>query len=111
SQYDDVWDEGSACEGFEYVDYDPYLTLNPGEIFEITFQAEVTLTASGSYYDEVFVRIDDYSDNWIYSYPAAGVTVPQYDLQGETLNSILRAAAMLSPDGHWWRSWHWHSHR
>ena len=108
---DPVWGVDGLCSGYPYADYDPYLELQPGEIFEVVFQASVTLVASGSYYDEVFVRINDewgwWEDDWVYSWPTGGVTVPQYDLQAETLNSILRAAAMLSPDGFWWRSWHW----
>ena len=112
---DPVWSIGGVCAGYPYADYSPYLELQPGEIFEIVFQATVTLSASGSYYDEVFVRISSegwgWWDNWLYSWPTGGVTVPQYDLQAETLHSVLRAAAMLSPDGFWWRSWHWWRHR
>jgi len=114
-QDDPIWDTGGLCHGYEYVDYSPCLMLQPGETLEIVFQARVTLVASGSYYDEVFVRIENewhgHQEDWLYSWPTGGVTVPQYDLQGQTLNSILRAAAMLSPDGHWWRSWHWWRHR
>ncbi len=113
-QSDPVWNIGSLCNGYPYADYSPYLQLQPGEIFEIVFQATITLTASGSYYNEVFVRIedDDYGDDdWLYSWPTGEVTVPQYDLKAETLSSVLRAAAMLSPDGFWWRSWHWWRHR
>jgi len=112
---DPVWSIGGLCSGYSYTDYNPYLELQPGEIFEMVSQAEVTLNASGSYYDEVFVRINDewgwWEDDWVYSWPTGGVTVPQYDLQAETLHSVLRAAAMLSPDGFWWRSWHWWWHR
>jgi hypothetical protein len=114
-QDDPVWNEGSLCEGYEYVDYDPYLLLHPGEIFEIVFQARGTLTYSGSYFNEVFVKIyegDWYEeDEWIYSWPTGTVIVPQYDLQAETLNSVLRANAMLGPEGHWWRSWNWWKRR
>jgi hypothetical protein len=48
-------------------------------------------------------------DEWkyVYSWPTGGVIVPQYDLEAETLSSILRANAMLDEDGFWWRSWHW----
>jgi hypothetical protein len=118
AQDDPLWDKGGVGEGYPYTgsdpyDYDPYLELQPGEIFQIVFQATVTLDASGSYYDEVFVRIgeDYWDDNWIYSWPTGEVSVPQYDLQAQTLNSILRASAMLQPNGYWWRSWHWHWHR
>jgi hypothetical protein len=118
AQDDPLWDKGGVGEGYPYTgsdpyDYDPYLELQPGEIFQIVFQATVTLDASGSYYDEVFVRIgeDYWDDNWIYSWPTGEVSVPQYDLQAQTLNSILRASAMLQPNGYWWRSWHWHGHR
>ncbi len=113
NQSDPVWNIGSLCQGYPFADYDPYLELQPGETFEIVFQATVTLSASGSYYDEVFVRInEDYYDNdWLYSWPTGEVSVPQYDLQSETLHSILRANAMLTRTGHWWRSWHWWRHR
>jgi hypothetical protein len=108
---DPVFDEGGVCEDYEWADYNPYLLLSPGEIFEITFQASGTLTYSGSYYNEVFVHIDNnWYEGWLYSWPTGSVIVPQYDLQAETLNSILRANAMLSPEGHWWRSWHWWWH-
>jgi hypothetical protein len=110
---DDVWDDGGLCEDYSRGNYDPYLELQPGEIFQVVFQATVTLTASGSYYDEVFVRIsDEYygADDWVYSWPTGGVMVPQYDIMAETLNSILRANALLTPQGHWWRSWHWKRH-
>ncbi|MDD5082135.1 MAG: hypothetical protein PHU08_02050 [Dehalococcoidales bacterium] len=113
---DPVWGIGGVCAGKPYADYDPYLLLQPGEIFEVVFQATVTLSASGSYYNEVFVKInedddEEYDDDeWLYSWPVAGVTVPQYDLQAETLSSILRAAAKLSSDGRWDRIWHWWKH-
>jgi hypothetical protein len=118
SEGDSVWDRceagGSdgACYLFPYHDYNPTLVLQPGEIFEIVFQAEGTLTYSGTYMNEVFVKIDeggywDQDDEWIYSWPTGTVIVPQYDLQAETLNSVLRANALLSPQGHWWRSWFW----
>jgi hypothetical protein len=113
SASDDVWDDGGLCEDYSRGNYDPYLELQPGEIFQVVFQATVTLTASGSYYDEVFVRIsDEYygADDWVYSWPTGGVMVPQYDIMAETLNSILRANALLTPQGHWWRSWHWKRH-
>lgn len=115
---DPLWDPGGVGAGYPNADYanDAFLEIQPGETLEIVFQAAVTLTASGTYYDEVFVKIDDEdagggNDAWLYGYPAAGATVPQYDIQAETLNSILRAAAMLQNDGHWWRSWHWKDHR
>ncbi len=107
---DYVWDPGALCDGYPYNDYNPYLELQPGEIFEIVFQASGTLTYSGSYFNEVFVRIDYpglYGDDWLYSWPTGTVIVPQYDLQAETLNSILRANALLSELGHWWRSYDW----
>ena len=113
--YDDVWDGGNFCGTFQYADYNPYILLAPGETLEVTFQADVDLSASGSYYNEVYVLIDPGyyyfdDDEWLYSWPTGGVTVPQYDLQAETLNSLLRANASLSPDGFWWRSWHWWWH-
>jgi len=114
---DYVWDPGQFCAGYPFVDFadDGYLLLEPGQIFEITFQAEGTLTYSGSYFNEVFVKIYDGwgwgNDDWIYSWPTGTVIVPQYDLQAETLQSVLRANALLSPEGHWWRSYHWWSRR
>jgi len=105
---DAVWDSEGLCEAYEYADYDPYLLLHPGEIFEIVFQAEGTLTYSGSYFNEVFVHIDDeWDEGWIYSWPTGTIIVPQFDLQAETLHSVLRANALLGPEGSWWRSWHW----
>lgn len=109
---DTIWNIGGLCEGYPFNDYDPYLELQPGEALVITFQATVTLTASGSYYNEVFVRIDyDWDEDWLYSWPTGGVSVPQYDLQAQTLSSILRANAMLDGQGMWRRSWHWWRHR
>jgi len=109
---DPVWDAGNLCAGYQWADYDP-LVLQPGEIFIITFQATVTLSVSGSYYNEVFVRIEDwwYGD-WLYSWPTGGVTVPQYDLQAETLESILRASAKLEGDNKIrLRSYYWKRRR
>lgn len=112
---DGVWDVGGLCSGYPYADYNPYIELQPGEIFEIIFQAVGTLTYSGSYYNEVFVKIyDGYywdDDEWLYSGQTGTVIVPQYDLQAETLNTVLRANATLGPEGTWWRSWHWWWHR
>ncbi len=112
---DSVWDEGGFCQTFEYVPYySPALVLYPGEILEIVFQATGTLTYSGSYYNEVFVKILEghgyYEDQWLYSGQTGTIIVPQYDLEAETLNTVLRANAMLGPYGHWWRSWHWWRH-
>ncbi len=115
---DQVWDfcdqssENGFCYLYPYEDYNPTLELQPGEILEIVFQAEGTLTYSGSYFNEVFVKINEGGywgeyDEWIYSWPTGTVIVPQYDLEAETLNSVLRANAMISPEGHWWRSWVW----
>jgi len=108
-----VWEEGGDCEAYQYADYDPYIILHPGEIFEIVFQASGTLTYSGSYFNEVFVKIyegnpyDWWDDEWVYSWPTGTVIVPQYDIEAETLSTVLRANAMLGPQGHWWRSWGW----
>jgi hypothetical protein len=112
-QDDPVWDPGGLCEGYFWHDYDPYLELQPGQTLRVIFQATVTLTASGSYYDEVFVQIPDQGGgrDWMYSWPTGEVSVPMYDLQAQTLNSILRANAMLTKNGHWWRSWHWRRHK
>ncbi len=108
---DPVWDEEGACENYEYADYNPYLLLHPGEVFEIVFQASGILTYSGSYFNEVFVKIYDdwwdWNDEWVYSWPTGTIIVPQYDLEAETLSTVLRANAMLGPEGHWWRSWGW----
>lgn len=84
------------------------LVLQPGKTLEIKFQAEGTLTYSGSYFNEVFVKINEgghwgEDDEWMYSWPTGTIIVPQYDLQATTLNEVLRANAMLSQWGHWWR--------
>ena len=107
---DHIWDDGNICGEYPWHDYKATgLVLQPGETFRLIFQAEVNLEYSGSYYNEVFVRIPDQGNDqeWLYSWPTGAISVPEYDLQARTLNDILRANAMLTPTGHWWRSWHW----
>jgi hypothetical protein len=113
---DSVWDQQGCCSLYPINDYNPTLQLQPGEILEIVFQAQGSLTYSGSYFNEVFVKINEDwgshgEDEWLYSWPTGTIIVPQYDLEATTLSEILRANALLSPDGHWWRSWHWHRRR
>jgi hypothetical protein len=112
AESDAVWDAAGACAGYEWADYDPYVDLLPGEIMTVEFQAIVTLTATGSYYNEFFVWIE--SQPWgdaIYSFPTSGVSVPQYDLSAATLTSLLRSNVRLRTGGVWLRSWHWWRHR
>jgi hypothetical protein len=111
-QSDDyVWDPGGFCATYPFNNFNPYLELQPGEIFEIVFQAEGTLTYSGSYFNEVFVKINEdyygWGGEWVYSWPTGTVIVPQYDVQAQTLRSVLRANALLSPQGRYLRSYYW----
>ncbi len=70
---------------------------NPGDVFILRFQAEITPETSGAYYNEIFIDAqcsvpsslnnegitsDDYCST--YSWPTAGTVVPTYDVGSQT---------------------------
>ena len=105
-QDDHIWDNGNICGTYPWADYaqngdgqgNPGLWLDPGETFQIIFQATVNLQYSGSYFDEVFVRIPNQGNNqdWLYSWPTGAVSVPEYDLQA--INTKFRPARQRHAD-------------
>ena len=109
SASDAVWDPTGVCQGYEWANYNP-LTFQPGDIFTMIFQAAVTLSVSGTYYNEVLLA-DDAGLAWFYNGPTAGVSIPQYDLKAVTSISTLRANTQLTSTGISLRSWHWEKHR
>ena len=121
-------------------DYPPYFTDEPndgwdkvpadialhdyvipfGATYTLTFQALANVDVSGSYPNEVFVKLKDWGlygdrgldqDKEVYSWPTGEVVVPAYDILTETEHSILRTNAMITVAGIEIRSWHWKKHK
>ena len=91
-----------------------------GTTYTQTFQAIATLEESGTYQNEVFVKLKDwnrYGDRGLgdqqeaYTWPAASVIVPSYDLLSGTDLATLRVSAQFALDGIKVRSYHWKKHK
>ncbi|MBA7673572.1 hypothetical protein ES703_81775 [subsurface metagenome] len=91
------------------------VTLQPGEIFTVEFDGWVNPTGPEITYSELLweARLKDQKDNHrrIYSFPTAGVVVPQYDVKAETLSSILYANAKYGGGKVKVKSVHWKKHK
>ena len=96
-------------------DFDNVL-LEPGETLTIEFDTIVDPSKMGISHSELLweVKIKEEKDNArkLYSFPTAGVMVPMYDLNTETLGSILSTNAWLG-GGHKIHphSKHWKKHK
>ena len=98
------------------VEFDnPDVTLQPGEIFTVEFRAWVNPTGPEITYSELLweAKLKEQKDNHrrIYSFPTAGVVVPQYDVKAETLSSILYASAGHGGGTIETKSVHWKKHK
>ncbi len=94
-------------------------TIAAGVTYTQTFQALANLSESGSYQNEVFVKLKDwniYGDRGVggsefYTGLTGTAIVPAYDLLAETDLSTLRASTMLTGSSLNVVSWHWKKHR
>jgi len=79
-------------------DLKPDVILQPGEVLTWEFDTTVTPQESHLAYNELLWEVDlgkaDDKRN-LYSFPTAGTIVPMYDLDTETLSSILSTNAWL----------------
>jgi len=99
------------------VEWDPKddIILQPGEVLTWEFDTTVNPQKSHLAYNELLWEVDlgkaDDKRN-LYSFPTAGTLVPMYDLEVETLSSILATNAWLG-GGHKIspHSKHWDKHR
>ncbi|HEY82272.1 MAG TPA: DNRLRE domain-containing protein [Dehalococcoidia bacterium] len=90
-----------------------------GVTYTQTFQALADVDVSGSYQNEVIVKLKDWNkygdrgigDKNFYSWPTGTVIVPAYDLLSETELSALRTNAALTGTGIEVKSWHWKKHK
>ena len=91
-----------------------------GKTYTQTFQALAQVDVSGSYPNEVFVKLKDWNlygdrglgqDEMFYSWPTGEVIVPAYDILSETELVALRANAAITASGIAVRSWHWKRHK
>lgn len=81
------------------------LIVAPGTTRTATFQATANITSSGTYANEVWVKIPGAIQD-AYSWPTGGVTVPQYDIASSAGGTTLKANARLSGGGgHIIKSW------
>jgi len=98
------------------VEWDnPDVTLQPGEIFTVEFGAKVNPSGPEITYSELLweAKLKDEKDNHrkIYSFPTAGVVVPQYNMETETLSSILYTNAQHGGGKIKIKSVHWKKHK
>jgi hypothetical protein len=112
-KYDDKWDKLPN----EIALHD--FTIAAGVTYTQTFQARADLSESGSYQNEVFIKLKDWN---IYGDRGVGVSefytgltgtaiVPAYDLLAETGLSTLRASTQITVSDITVISWHWKKHR
>ncbi|MCZ6788908.1 MAG: DNRLRE domain-containing protein, partial [Chloroflexi bacterium] len=92
-----------------------------GTTYTQTFQTLVTLTQSGSYYNEFIVKLKD-SDLFggnrglkslddVYSWPTGGTIVPDFDFKVETALTTLYTNVEIVSAGMKVKSHHWKKHR
>jgi uncharacterized repeat protein (TIGR01451 family) len=94
-------------------------TIAAGVTYTQTFQALANLSESGSYQNEVFIKLKDwneYGDRGIgnkdfYTGLTGTAIVPAYDLLAETGLSTLRASTQITVSDITVISWHWKKHR
>jgi hypothetical protein len=92
-----------------------------GVTYTQTFQALADENVSGSYQNEVFVKLKDWNSygdrglgdlKMVYGGQTGTVIVPAFDIRSETDLSTLRASAGWIQDSSIVvRSWHWEKHR
>ncbi|MCH8864550.1 MAG: hypothetical protein IIB13_04210, partial [Chloroflexi bacterium] len=109
---DDNWDKLPTAIALH--DY----SIPVGATYTLTFQASANVSVSGSYPNEVFVKLKDNlltrgldPDDKVYSWPTGEVVVPAYDILTETELSILRTNAAITQAGITIKSWHWKKHK
>jgi hypothetical protein len=92
-----------------------------GATYTQTFQALADVEQTGSYYNEVIVKLKDSEryggDRGIdeldktYTGPTGETVVPDFDLQSTTTITNLRSNAAVTATGTEIKSWHWKKHK
>jgi len=93
----------------------PDTTLQPGEFLTVDFDAVVNPSEPKITYSELLweIEIKDEADlkRKLYSFPTAGIICPMYNLDIDTLNSVLSANAQHGGGKIKLKSTHWEKHR
>jgi len=97
-------------------DIKPDIILQPGEVLTWEFDTTVDPQEPHLTYNELLWEVDLADDKedqrTLYSFPTAGTLVPMYDLETETLSSILATNAWLGGgDKIEPKSEHWKKHK
>jgi len=95
-------------------DLNPDITIQPGEVLTWEFDSTVNPSEPWLTYNELLWKADlgkADDERSLYSFPTAGILVPMYDLEVETLSSILATNIWLG-GGHKIipKSKHWKKH-
>ena len=96
-------------------DIKPDATLQPGEVLTVDFDTLVVPSVPQITYSELLweIELKDEGDlkRKLYSFPTAGIIVPMYNLDIETLTSVLAANAKHGEGKIKLKSVHWKKHR